>query len=165
VTSRLHAHGTIGGAVIIASLLTAWFGYVAVDSVLDAIDPNRIDPTFARGALSFTAGTDTGGAAANASAIIGLVIGIVVLLSTTIVIGLVFRGEWAREAGLVIYGVLGLLASAAAMGGLAADPPAPSAWFGLGVGLANFAIVGLLLAPATARSFRDHSRRSASRSG
>jgi len=164
VTSRLRTHGTLGGAILIASVLTAWFGYVAVDSVLGAIDPNRIDPAFARGALAFTAGTDTGGAAANASVIIGLVIGVVVLLSAIIIIGLVFRGEWAREAGFVIYGVLGLVASAAAMGGLAAQPPAPSAWFGLGIGLANFAVVGLLFAPATARNFRDHSRARVSRS-
>jgi hypothetical protein len=151
------AHGTTAAAILIAGLLTAWFGYLSLGSLLGAIDPERLDQDFGRGVLAAdpsVSTADAGGAAANASAIVGIVIGAIVLLSAITIIGLLFRSEWAREAGLVIYGLLGFVATAASLGGLAADPPAPSAWAGLLIGLTNFAVVGLLLAPATARDFR-----------
>lgn len=153
----LRTHGTTAAAILIAGLLTAWFGYLSLGSLLGTIDPERLDQGFGRSVLSAApAGStaDAGGAAANASAIVGIVIGAIVLLSAITIVGLLFRGEWAGEAGLVIYGLLGFVATAASLGGLAADPPAPSAWGGLLIGLTNFAVVGLLLAPATARDFR-----------
>ncbi|MEA3510275.1 MAG: hypothetical protein U9R51_02465 [Actinomycetota bacterium] len=153
----LRAHGTTAAAILVAGMLTAWFGYMSLGSLLGAIDPERLDQEFGRGVLSAApAGStaDAGGAAANASAIVGIVIGAIVLLSAITIVGLMFRGAWAREAGLVIYGLLGFVATAASLGGLAADPPAPSAWAGMFIGLTNFAIVGLLLAPATARDYR-----------
>ena len=155
--SWFRMRGTTIAAILIALILTVSFGYIAVESILGALDPDRLGANFGRGVLSAApAGTtsDAGAAAANASAIIGVVIGAVVLVSAIVVIGLAFRGEWAREAGLVIYGLLGALTVAVALGGLAADPPAPSAWLGMLTGFANFAVVGLLLAPATARNFK-----------
>lgn len=160
--SWLRAHGTTVGATLIASVLTLSFGYIALDSLLGAINPERLDGNFGRGALSFASpgtGTDAGAVAANASAIIGVVIGAVVLVSAIIVVGLAFRHQWAREAGMVIYGMLGLLTVAVAFGGFAADPPAPSAWVGMLTGVANLAIVGLLFAPATARDFNRRPKR------
>ncbi len=155
--SWLRNRGTTVTAILIASMLTVSFGYIAVESFLGALYPDRLDQDFGRGVLSAApAGStaDAGGAAANASAIIGVVIGAVVLLSAIIIIGLVLRGDWARETGLVIYGLLGLLATGTSMGGLTSDPPAPSAWLGVLTGLANLTVVGLLLAPATARNFK-----------
>ncbi|MEA3501930.1 MAG: hypothetical protein U9R47_04085 [Actinomycetota bacterium] len=160
--SWLRAHGTTVTSILIASVLTVSFGYVAVDSLLGAADPSRLDGEFGRSALSFASagsGTNAGAVAANASAIVGFVIGSVVGVSVIIVIGLVFRREWARETGLVIYGLLGLLTAAVSVGGLAADPPAPAAWVGVLTSVANFTVVGLLFAPATARDFRHRSRR------
>lgn len=162
MTSWLRAHGTTVTAVLIALVLTVSFGYVAVESLLGAINPERLDGDFGRGALSFATpgtGTDAGSVAANASAIIGVVIGAVVLVSAIIVVGLAFRREWAREAGFVIYGLLGLLTISVALGGFAGDPPAPSAWVGMLTGVANLTIVGLLFAPATARDFGRRPRR------
>jgi hypothetical protein len=146
------SHASIAYA---GNLITALRGF------LGALDPDRLQRDFGRGVLSAASGgstADAGGAAANASAIIAVVIGAVVLLSAIIIIGLAFRGEWAREAGLVIYGLLGLVAIAASLGGLAADPPAPSAWLGVFTGLANFTVVGFLLAPATSRDFKHRVR-------
>ncbi|MEA2022653.1 MAG: hypothetical protein U9N79_00010 [Actinomycetota bacterium] len=162
MTSWLRLHGTTVTAVLVALVLTVSFGYVALESLLGAINPDRLDGDFGRGALSFATsgtGTDAGSVAANASAIIGVVIGAVVLVSAIIVVGLAFRREWAREAGLVIYGMLGLLTVAVALGGFAGDPPAPSAWVGMLTGAANLTIVGLLFAPATARDFSGRPRR------
>lgn len=159
--SWLRAHGTIAAAILIASGLTLAFGYVAVDSLLGAFDPNRLDSDFTRNALGMGASGSSqgvGGAASNASAIIGVVIGAVVILSLIITVGLAFRSDWAREAGVVIYGLLGLMSVAVSLGGLSADPPAPSAWVGMLTGLANFAVVGLLLVPPTSRDFRNRGR-------
>lgn len=159
--SWLRAHGTGAAAILIASGLTLAFGYVAVDSLLGAFDPNRLDSNFTRNALGMGASGSSqgaGGAASNASAIIGVVIGAVVILSLIIIIGLAFRRDWAREAGVVIYGLLGLMSVAVSLGGLSADPPAPSAWVGMLTGLANVAIVVLLLVPPTSRDFRSSGR-------
>jgi hypothetical protein len=159
--SWLRAHGTTVTAILIALMLTMTFGYIAVVSLLGAVNPDRLGEDFGRGALSLaSAGTaaDAGRMAANTSAIVGIAIGAVVLLSAIITVGLAFRSEWARETALMIYGLLGFVAIAASLGGLAADPPAPSAWLGVLTGVADFAIVGLLLAPATARDFRSRLR-------
>ena len=159
--SWLRAHGTIASAVLIASGLTLAFGYVAVDSLLGAFDPGRLDSNFTWSALGIggvNSAQGVGGAASNASAIIGVVIGSVVILSLIIIIGLAFRRDWAREAGVVIYGLLGLMSIAVSLGGLSADPPAPSAWVGMLNGLANVAIVVLLLVPPTSRDFHNSGR-------
>ncbi len=117
----LRAHGTIAAAI-----LTLVFGFIAAESLVSAIDPSRLDTGFGTGLLMMDSNNAPGarGAAANASAIIGVAMGAVVVTSAVIVVGLAFRCERAREAGLVGYGFLGLVSIAASMGGLAADPPA-----------------------------------------
>ncbi len=144
----LKEYGTTAGALLVALVLTVVFGFVAIDSLLGAIYPERLSPSFARmlGSISETdPGSARGGPASNASGMIGIIMGSVVVVSAITMIGLMFAKEWAREAALVIYGVLGLVVLAASIGGLAADPPAPSAWTGVLVGVANLTIVGLLL--------------------
>jgi hypothetical protein len=156
VAAWLKKYGTTAGALLIALVLTVVFGFVAIDSLLGAIYPERLSPSFARmlGSISETdPGSARGGPASNASGMIGIVMGSVVVVSAITMIGLVFAREWAREAALVIYGVLGLVVLAASIGGLAADPPAPSAWTGVLVGVANLTIVGLLLTSSSARVF------------
>jgi hypothetical protein len=157
--SWLRLHGTLATAVAIAVTLTTVFGHIAVQSLLGVLDPDRIDPNFARGSLFGSGGSvsNASGAAQNASALVALLLGAVVIVSV-IIIGLIFRGNWTREAGMVIYGFLGLIAFATSLSGITADPPAPSAWLGLLTGLANFATVVLLLLPATARDFSLHLR-------
>lgn len=148
--------GTTVGAVLILLALTSVFGFIAIDSLLGAIYPERLSPSFARmlGSISETdPGSARGGPASNASGMIGIVMGSVVIVSVIILVGLILIQAWAREAALVIYGVLGLVVLAASLGGLAGDPPAPSAWTGMLVGIANLMIVGLLLTRSSARIF------------
>jgi hypothetical protein len=148
--------GTTVGAVLILLALTSVFGFIAIDSLLGAIYPERLSPSFARmlGSISETdPGSARGGPASNASGMIGVVMGSVVIVSVIILVGLILIQAWAREAALVIYGVLGLVVLAASLGGLAGDPPAPSAWTGMLVGIANLMIVGLLLTRSSARIF------------
>lgn len=148
--------GTTVGAVLILLALTSVFGFIAIDSLLGAIYPERLSPSFAGmlGSISETdPGSARGGPATNASGMIGVVMGSVVIVSVIILVGLILIQAWAREAALVIYGVLGLVVLAASLGGLAGDPPAPSAWTGMLVGIANLMIVGLLLTRSSARIF------------
>lgn len=144
----IRTRGTTAAAILIALVLTSVFAFIAIQSWLAAVYPDRMDPSFAR--MSGSAGSAS---ASNASAMIAIAMGAVVLLSVIIIIGLLFRRSWAREAAFVIYGSLSLLVLAASLGGLLADPPAPSAWTGILVGLSNLAIVVLLMAPATSRTF------------
>lgn len=144
------------GAILIILVLTVAFGFIAIDSLLGAIYPERLSPSFARfvGSIAETEqGSAGGGPASNASGMIAIVMGSVVIVSVIIMTGLLFLQPWAREAALVIYGVLGLVVVAASLGGLAADPPAPSAWTGVLVGVSNLTIVGLLLTKSAARIF------------
>jgi hypothetical protein len=157
VATWFKRHGTALVAIIIALLLTGIFGFMALDSLLGAIYPERLSSSFTRMAGSISQ-TDTstsarGGAASNTSGIIGIVFGTVVVVSVIIVIGLLFVRAWAREAALVVYGVLGLVVLAVSIGGLSADPPAPSAWTGVLVGIANLAIAALLLTKSASRAF------------
>ena len=157
----LRLHGTITAALLIAVALTSVFGYMALISLLGVLDPDRIDPAFARGSLFGSAGiaTDASSASQNASAIIALLFGAVTLLTVIIIIGLILRQGWARESGIVVFGFLGIVSLAPSLSGVMADPPAPSAWLGVLTGLANLAIVGLLLLPRTARDFDPIARR------
>jgi hypothetical protein len=154
-------HGTTAAATLIAGTLTAIFGFIAGQSILSWIDPDRVDPGFSRGALSLggSTATSTSAAVQNATAIIAIVFGAVVFVSAIVVVGLVRRKSAAREAAFVVYGFLGFISIATSLSGLTSDPPAPSAWFGVLTGVANFAVVVLLLLPATARDFDPYARR------
>lgn len=156
--SWLRLHGTL--ATAIAVTLTTVFGSIAAQSWLGVLDPDRIDPAFARGSLFGSGGSvaNPSDAAQNASALVAFLFGAVTLVSVIVIIGLIFRQSWAREAGMVIYGFLGLIAIATSLSAITADPPAPSAWLGLLTGLANVAIVIRLLLPATAQDFNPYLR-------
>lgn len=149
-------HATTAAATLIASALTLWYGVVAVQSWITAVDPDRMDPAFARRALVL--GGERGGSAATASGIIGLVIGAVVVVSVIVIAGLVLRRPWAREAAFGLYGFLGVVAIMVSVGGLMADPPQSSAWFGLLSGAASLSVVALLLARPTGRDFNAAER-------
>lgn len=155
--SRLRrVHATTAAAILIASTLTLWYGVVAVQSWIAAIDPDRMSETFARRALVL--GGERGGSAATASGIIGLVIGAVVVVSAIVIVGLVLRRPWAREAAFGLYGFLGVVALMVSVGGLMADPPESSAWSGLLTGAASLSVVVLLLARPTGRDFNAAER-------
>lgn len=64
-------------------------------------------------------------------------------------VGLLRRRAGSHQAAAVIFAVLGLIALAASLSGLNADPPAENAKLGLLVGLVDAAIVVCLLLPTT----------------
>ena len=80
--------------------------------------------------------------------------GVVVLAACAVVavlvLGLLLRRPWAREAGMLVTVAFAMLGLGIGAAGLAADRPARAAWAGIAVGLANVAVLVLLLLPATA---------------
>lgn len=74
-------------------------------------------------------------------------------------VGLLLRRDGARHAAMLTFGLLGLLALAAAVPGVLADPPRPAAGWGVLTGVVDLGIVALLVLPATADDFGLAERR------
>ena len=89
----------------------------------------------------------------NALILIGLIILVVCGWVIIHALGILGRRRWAREGGMITFGLFSLLAVPVSVSGLLADPPASNAWLGVLTGLTNLAIVALLLATPTARDF------------
>jgi hypothetical protein len=94
----------------------------------------------------------------TATTIVVIVILVVSALTLGLTIGVLRRREGARHAALMTFGLLALLALAASLPGLMAVPPRSGARFGVLVGLADVAVVGLLLLPMTADDVEDAER-------
>ena len=100
--SWLRLHGTLATAIVIAVTLTTVFGNIAVQSWLGVLDPDRIDPAFARGSLFGSGGsiTNPSDAAQNASALVAILFGAVALVSVIVIVGLILvkvgpvKPEW-----------------------------------------------------------------------
>lgn len=79
-------------------------------------------------------------------------------LTLSLTMGVLRRREGARHAALMVFGILGFLALAAALPGLSAMPPRSGAPFGVLVGLVDLGVVALLLLPATSDDVEDAER-------
>lgn len=140
----LRTYGTTAGAIVISAALTAPYALQGIRTLLG----DRDFETMREGLVLF--GAPAGGESAeNASLITGVLVGVAALVALIVILGLVLRREWAREAGIVVFGIFGLVGTLVSVGGMTADPPAPRAGWGLVSGLASLVVVGLLLAPAT----------------
>lgn len=91
-------------------------------------------------------------------AMAAVVILVVTALTAVVTVGVARHRVGARHAAIMVFGVLGFLAVAAAVPGLAAEPPRPGAAYGVAVALVDVAIVALLLSPGTADAFEDAER-------
>lgn len=70
-------------------------------------------------------------------------------LTIALAFGILRRRSGSHQAATVIFALLALMALAASLSGLTADPPAENAKLGLLVGLVDVAIVVCLLLPST----------------
>lgn len=154
---RVHRRcaATTLAAVGVSVVVTLAFAVFAVEQIAN-IDPGRrtIQAEEARLGLNPQM-------ANNVTAITAGLILAVCLLTLSTAIGIARRSTRMRYAAIGLFGMLGSMALAAALAGLTASPRSPNAWYGLLCGLADFTIVGLLLAPSTADDFDrvDHERR------
>lgn len=129
-------------------------GY-AVYAVLVLRDAGDAGPVASRDAVVLgISGREEG----VARVIVAIVILAVSALTVSLAVGVLRRRQGARHAALVTFGVLGLVAFAASLPGLAADPPRPGAPIGLATAIVDVAVVVLLLLPMTADDVEDAER-------
>ncbi len=143
---------TMTAAVLLGAVLTIPFLNGAVQFILDGIDPSRIDlearSVFAQ--MGLPTGAEELGVG---SMIAGAAIGLISLVTLVTLIGIAFRRQWAREAGIGLFTAYAIVVTPLAISGLVADPPARNAGIGLMVGLASALVVVLLALPPTSLAF------------
>ncbi len=150
--SWLRRYLTTTAAVLLGMGLTVPFVNGAVQFILDGIDPNRIDLE-ARSVFA-DMGLPTGPEELGVGSMIaGVSIGLISLVTLVALIGIAFRRQWAREAGIGLFTAYAIVVTPLAISGLVADPPAPNAEIGLMVGLGSAAVVALLALPPTSLAF------------
>jgi hypothetical protein len=79
----------------------------------------------------------------------------VAVLEVALGLGVLARRPWAREGGLVIFGLLGLLLTVVSLQGLSSTPRGENAPVGLALGLAHLAVVVLLALRRTGDDITD----------
>ena len=149
----LRSHGGTAAATVLGLLLTAPYAVQGIRSVT-----GNHDDEIVRDSLVFIGRQVRGPEAANAVFMTGLILVAASAVAVIALIGIALRREWAREAGMVIFGVFGLVSTLVSLSGLNAEPPAPRAGLGLLTGIGCFVVLALLLLPSTARLFsrREH---------
>lgn len=139
-------------AATLALVITATFLATGVDLLLTALDPERVSVEERSSMVSV--GLPTGSRETGTSALIsGVLVVMVSLVAVIVVVGVLARREWAREAGIGLFSILGIILAAVALGGLLADPPAPGAALGMALAVGQLAVAGLLLAHQTEDDF------------
>lgn len=147
---RRLAPTTLAAAALIAALTTGFLTYLLryagheregadLDASLLGLNPQQAE---------------------NAAGIARALIVVVSVLSVLLLIGVLRRRSGARFAAIGVFGLLAIVVVSVAWTGLTADPPSPNALYGLGCGVVDALIVGLLLARATADDFdqAEHER-------
>ncbi|MBW3603860.1 MAG: hypothetical protein KY460_02925 [Actinobacteria bacterium] len=154
-TRRPPAWSTIAATGLMAVIIAGFVAF-AVASLRGTDDAASREA----GLLGLTAQAEN-----TAGIIVGIVILAVSLVTLAQCVGVARRRQGARHAALVTFGTLALLSLAAAVPGVTSSPPRPNAWYGVLVGVADLAVVGLLLLPTTADDIelaeREHDRRAA----
>ncbi len=139
-------------AATLALVVTATFLAAGIDLLLTSRDPDRVSAEERSAMVSL--GLPTGSRETGTLALIsGVVVVVTSLIGVVVAVGLLARREWAREAGIGLFSILGIILGAVALGGLLADPPAPGAGLGLALAVAQLAVAGLLLTQQTEDDF------------
>jgi drug/metabolite transporter (DMT)-like permease len=139
------------------SLLTLVFVIYALRAIAN-IDPDRRSAETDELLFGLTPQT-----ANNVTAVTAGLIFAMSALTIVMAIGILRRREASRYAAIFVFSIVGAIVFAGSLEGVLADPPMPNAVYGVACGVANAAIVGLLLAPATADDFSEaeHERKRA----
>ena len=145
------AWSTTAAAALMGTVSLVYAAY-AVLALLDARDAG---PIASRDAVLLGI---SGREAGVATPIIAIIILVVTALTSTLTVGVLRRGEGARHAALMTFGVLGALALAASLPGLQSVPPRAGAPFGVLTGIVDLVVVGLLLLRSTADDVEDAER-------
>lgn len=143
-------HGTTAAAAAVASAVTIPYTFVFVGLLGDIRSPERVDASRVGRLTELGA---QGGEIRAALIIIAVVVAAILAVTITTIIGIIARRHWGRDGGMVVFGFLGVVATAASLGGLFVEPPQPGAWWGLATGIGSLLVSLLLFLPATLLDF------------
>jgi hypothetical protein len=139
-------------AVALALVVIGLLGYLFLSSLLVATGLQDVDPQEVYNPLYNDLGQDADDVRiAEAYGAIGFGAGLLACLP--LVLGVWGRRPWAREGAFGVFGLGGFVLAALSFGGLRTDPPQSGALWGLLVGLALLAVVGVLASPGCTRDF------------
>lgn len=145
--TRPRATSTIAAAVLMV-LVCIPFLINGFDLVQLAQDPTSAAPEVKTGLILVGSAATTNETRTFALFGAALMLGLCAL-AVVLSIGLLGRRSGSHQAAAIIFAVLGMIAIAASLSGLNAEPPAENAKLGLLVGLTDAAIVVCLLLPST----------------
>ncbi len=139
-------------AATLALVITAAFIAAGLDLLLTALDPDRLSAAERSSMVSL--GLPTSSRETSTLALIsGVAVTVVSLVAVVVVVGILSRRDWAREAGIGFFAILGIILGAVALGGLLADPPASGAALGMALAVGQLGVAGLLLTHQTEDDF------------
>lgn len=138
--------------VAFSALMSVPYVIVGLDLGFVVFSARELDPHSAReiATLGYSAQETS-----NLIAIAFFVLAFVTVYTLILSVGLFRRRQWARHGAILTYVFFGMVMLPLAIGGLTADPPAPNAWLGVVLGLADFVIPVLLLTEEVSDDFGD----------
>jgi hypothetical protein len=145
-----HRAGTTRVAVVLMLALTAYFGSAGGRSLAYGLRGEGAEEEIARQLVLLGTGAGDG---ATALLLIGGVVLVVTAVYVAAGLGVLARRDWGREAAGVLAFVLGAIATISGISGLTSSPRMAAAPEALATGLANLAVVVLLLRRETREDF------------
>jgi hypothetical protein len=143
---------TTWAAIGLAVAITIPYLVILVQTIRQIADPDLLSEEALR-ALVGLGGSPGGDDFGIALTIVAIVIGAVSGLVILVIIGLVGRRQWAREAGFAVFATLGLVSGALGISGMLSTPRPSGAWLGAATGLACASVVVLLMLESTGIEF------------
>jgi hypothetical protein len=144
------ARSTLGAGLLVLALSLA-FLMRGIASLLLARNPGLGDRRVLA-VLGISPGDSASSTVLVGAAIVTLVL---TALATLVAVGVLRRHPWAREGGIVLFGLFAVVLIMLSLQGLTAAPRAPTAVWGMVIGVLNAAVVTLLLRPATTRDMEQ----------
>lgn len=152
-STKLRRSGATWSLLALTALVTAMPVYSAVSSVLKAAGVIGVDPD-----VTVTEGFGTAGffdergirVAEGLAAVVSIPVAVTCVL---VLLGLVFWRDWAREAALGVFGLIGAFLLILSLNGLTFDPPPRYAGLGVGLSLLVVGVAALVLSPGVRKDF------------
>lgn len=135
---------------MVAIAVTTPYVFVFVGLLGDIRNPTRVDGSRVGRLTELGAQS---GEIRTALIIIAVVVAAVLGVAIATIIGIISRRHWGRDGGMVVFGFLGVVATAASIGGILVEPPASGAWWGLFTGIGSMLVSLLLFLPSTLLDF------------
>lgn len=152
-TTRLRRGRSTWSLLGLTALVTALPVLSAARSVLTALGVLEVDAPSLRGGLVGFGLVNDDRSARVAEGFAALVSVPVALTCLIVLGGLLTWKEWAREAALGVFGLIGLLLLVFSLNGLTQDPPGQNAGIGVAGSLLVLAVAALAMSPGVRDDF------------